>query len=77
MKIPTNSATVISRKISKVIDRFFFFKTVLHCVRNDLSYNPYHKLVVPTVVCNHETILSMFVTSIVIYSVLVLLKMNY
>lgn len=31
----------------------------------------------PTIICNHWTILSMFVTSIVIYSVLVLLKMNY
>lgn len=30
MKIPTNSATVISIEISKIIDRFF--KTILHCV---------------------------------------------
>lgn len=48
MKIPTNSATIISIEISKVIDRFF--KTILHCVRMTFSY-PYHKLVVPTIIC--------------------------
>ena len=51
MKIPTNSATVISIEISKVIDGFFKDNSSL--CQNDLSYHPYHKLVVPTIICNH------------------------